>query len=116
MRKKNFKGRCEKRTLPKCVGVCRTYDPLQAKYAEILAEDPEVTEYRCNVPLDGDCDQYMTDFVITMKDGSTTVRECVYRHLLGKPKTMALLCASQEYWLEKGVADWKLVIDAKEEA
>lgn len=26
MRKKDFKGRCEKRSLSKCVGVCKTYD------------------------------------------------------------------------------------------
>ena len=32
MRKKNFKGRCEKRVLPKCAEVCRTYDPIQYVY------------------------------------------------------------------------------------
>ena len=29
MRRKNFKGRCEKRVLGKCAEVCRTYDAIQ---------------------------------------------------------------------------------------
>lgn len=29
MRKKNFKGRCEKRRLSKCEDVCRTFDAIQ---------------------------------------------------------------------------------------
>ncbi len=36
MRKKNFKGRCEKRVLGKCVEVCRTYDAIQYAYADLL--------------------------------------------------------------------------------
>ena len=32
MRKKNYKGRCEKRVLSKCIGICRTYDALQYAY------------------------------------------------------------------------------------
>ncbi len=31
MRKKNFKGRCEKRMIRKCMEVCRTYDAIQYK-------------------------------------------------------------------------------------
>ena len=29
MRKKNFKGRCEKRKIGKCAEICRTYDTIQ---------------------------------------------------------------------------------------
>jgi len=29
MRKKGYKGRCEKRVLSKCQDVCRTYDDIQ---------------------------------------------------------------------------------------
>lgn len=29
MRKKNFKGRCEKRRLSKCEDVCRTFDAIR---------------------------------------------------------------------------------------
>lgn len=30
MRKKNFKGRCEKKTIDKCKTVCKTFDPIQS--------------------------------------------------------------------------------------
>ena len=42
MKKKGYKGRCEKRSLSKCVGVCRTYSDLQSAYADILEADPQV--------------------------------------------------------------------------
>ena len=53
MRKKNFKGRCEKRMIGKCSDVCRTYDAIQYAYADLLQESDEVKEIRCNVLLDG---------------------------------------------------------------
>ena len=34
MRKKDYKGRTEKRMLSKCKDVCRTYDAIQSAYAE----------------------------------------------------------------------------------
>ena len=40
MKKKGYKGRCEKRSLSKCVGVCRTYSDLQSAYADVLEADP----------------------------------------------------------------------------
>ena len=52
MRKKNFKGRCEKRVLGKCVDVCRTYDDIQYAYADLLQAFDEIKEIRCNVLLD----------------------------------------------------------------
>ena len=54
MRKKNFKGRCEKRTISKCEDVCRTFDPIQFAYADVLQASEEIKEIRCNVPLDGE--------------------------------------------------------------
>ena len=36
MRKKNFKGRCEKRILSKCERLFKSYDPIQNAYADIL--------------------------------------------------------------------------------
>ena len=42
MRKKNYKGRCEKRVLSKCIGICRIYDVLQYTYADLLEENVEV--------------------------------------------------------------------------
>lgn len=112
MRKKNFKGRCEKRVIAKCSEVCRTYDPIQYAYADVLQKDDTVREIRCNVLLDGlDTGEYTSDFVCVKTDNDLMVRECVYRKYLTKPMTVKLLDASREYWLRRGVTDWGLVID-----
>lgn len=112
MRKKNFKGRCEKRIIGKCSDVCRTYDAIQYAYADLLQESDEVKEIRCNVLLDGlDVGEYTSDFVCTKADGDLMVRECVFRKFLMKPLTVKLLDASREYWIRHGVTDWGLVID-----
>lgn len=114
MRKKNYKGRCEKRTLPKCKEVCKTYDAIQAAYAEVLQECDEVKEIRCNVLLDGlEIGEYTSDFVCVKPDGDLMVRECIFRKFLMKPMTVKLLDASREYWQNHGVSDWGLVIDAE---
>ena len=63
MRKKNFKGRCEKRMLDKCKDVCRTYDAIQYAYADILSDCSDIVEFRCNVFLKGlEEGEYTTDF------------------------------------------------------
>ncbi len=112
MRKKNFKGRCEKRVIAKCSEVCRTYDAIQYAYADVLQTSDEVREIRCNVPLDGwDISEYTSDFVCVKSDNDLMVRECVFRKFLMKPLTVKLLDASREYWLRHGVTDWGLVID-----
>lgn len=112
MRKKNFKGRCEKLVISKCSDVCRTYDPIQYAYADILQEDDNIKEIRCNVLLDGlEVGEYTTDFVCLKSDGDLMVWECVYRKFLMKPLTVKLLDASREYWLRHGVTDWGPVID-----
>ena len=114
MRKKNYKGRCEKRTLPKCKEVCKTYDAIQAAYAEVVQECDEVKEIRCNVLLDGlEIGEYTSDFVCVKPDGDLMVRECIFRKFLMKPMTVKLLDASREYWQNHGVSDWGLVIDAE---
>ena len=77
MRKKNFKGRCEKRMVGKCSEVCRTYDVIQATYVDLLQESEEIREIRCNVLLDGlEIGEYTSDFVCTKADGDLMVREC----------------------------------------
>ena len=112
MRKKNFKGRCEKRVIGKCSEVCRTYDAIQYVYTDLLQESDEIKEIRCNVLLDGlNIGEYTSDFVCTKTDGDLMVRECVFRKFLMKPLTVKLLDASREYWLKHGVTDWGLVID-----
>ena len=112
MQKKGYKGRCEKRMLPKCRGVCRTFSPIQYVYADILQNDNEIKEIKCNVLLDGLAEgEYTSDFVCVKSDDDLMVRECVFRKFLTKPMTVKLLDASREYWLKRGVSDWGLVIN-----
>lgn len=111
MRKKNYKGRCEKRSISKSKEICRTYDALQSAYADMLQDNTEIVEIRCNVPLDGL--EYTTDFVCVKAGGDLLVRECVHRKFLTKPLTVKLLDESRQYWLRRGVTDWGLVIDAE---
>ena len=112
MRKKGFKGRCEKRVLSKSQGVVRTYDEIQYVYADILEKSNEIKEIKCNVPLDELTEgEYMSDFVCINENGDLMVRECVLRKHLTKPLTVKLLDMSREYWLKRGVTDWGVVID-----
>ena len=115
MRKKNYKGRCEKQSLEKFVTICKTYEPIQTAYAILLSKNNEIAEIRCNVVLDGDCSEYMTDFVCKKIDGDLMVRECIRRHLLTRPQMATLLETSRNYWLRRGVTDWGVVVDAVEE-
>ena len=118
MRNKNYKGRCEKRNLSKCKGVCRTYDPIQYAYADVLEANDEIAEIRVNVPLDGlviDGKEYVSDFVCVRTDGNLMVRECVFREHLEKTLTVKLLDSSRDYWTRNGVMDWGLVINETDE-
>lgn len=112
MRKKGYKGRCEKRMLPKCQEVCRTYSAIQYEYADVLQKNETIREIKCNVVLAGLEDgEYTTDFLCVKTDGDLMVRECVYRKHLTKPLTVKQLDMSRDYWLRRGVTDWGLVID-----
>ena len=53
MRKRNFKGRCEKRQIAKCAEVCRTYDDIQRVYAERLSEREDIAEIPARIPPSG---------------------------------------------------------------
>ena len=112
---KNHAERCEKVTFSKHPGVCRTYNPIQLAYAKQLEADSNIAEFRCNVPLtdfeltDG---AYTSDFVCTTVRGDIFVRETIKRTLIERPKKIRQLDASREYWAERGVTDWGLVIDA----
>ena len=112
MRRKNYKGRCEKRVLSKCQDVCRTYDEIQYAYADILERSSSIKKFNCNVPLeDMEGDIYTSDFVCLKMDGDIMVRECVRQSLISKPMTVKLLDISRTYWLRSGVTDWGLVIN-----
>ena len=115
MRKKTYKGRCEKRSLEKFTTICKTYDPIQSAYANILVKNKDIAEVRCNVVLDDDCSGYMTDFICMKTNGDLMVRECISTKLLEKPLSMKLLDMSRTYWMRHGVTDWGIVVDAVEE-
>lgn len=115
MRKKGFKGRCDKRMLTKCKEVCRTYDPIQYAYADKLQENDDIKEIRCNILLEGLPEgDYTSDFVCVKAGNDLMVRECVQRKHLLKPMTVRLLETSREYWRRHGVSDWGIVINAEE--
>lgn len=110
---RKIKTRVVKRKVEKCNGVCRTYSDIAFAYADVLANNPEVIEFKCNVPLLGLAEgDYMSDFVITMSDSHTAVRECVFRKNITRPKTAKELELSRKYWITHGIKDWGLVIDA----
>lgn len=112
VRKKGYKGRCEKKSLSKSQEVCRFYDVIQSTYADVLQNDNDIQEIRCNVLLDGFSEgNYTSDFVCVKTNGELMVRECVFRKFLTKPMTVKLLDASRNYWLKHEVSDWGLVID-----
>ena len=112
MRKKNYKGRCEKRQVSKCEDICRTYDDIQRAYLERLEANKNIKSIRCNVPLKGSAvEEFTTDFVCIRADGEMMVRECVFRRFLTKPLTLKLLDMSRGYWTKLGVKEWGIVID-----
>ena len=79
MRKKGYKGRCEKRQIDKCKEVCRTYDEIQNAYVDMLQANESISEIRCNVLLDGlELGAYTSDFVCVKSDGDLLVRESTY--------------------------------------
>ena len=114
MRNSNTKVRCEKLSLSKCPGVCRTYSDIQLAYAQQLQADENIAEFRCNVPL-GNFERtdgaYTTDFVRTTITGEVIVRECIKRTLIERPKTIKMLDASREYWAQRGVNDLGLAMN-----
>ncbi len=111
MRKKNYKGRCEKRKLSKCEDVCRTFDAIQFAYADLLNGSEDIKSFRVNVLLDGMDGGYTSDFVCIKKDNDLMVRECVERKHLKKPLTVKLLQTSKDFWLRHGVSDWGIVVE-----
>lgn len=113
MIKKNYKGRCIKKSVSKAKDVCRTYNEIQLAYLEKLQTNNDIAEIQCNVPLDAELSDYTTDFCCVNSDGDILVRECVYRKHLCKPMTIKLLDDSRLYWINRGVTDWGLVIDAE---
>ena len=114
MRKKNYKGRCEKLSVSKSKDVCRMYSELQKKYLYKLQDNEHIREIRCNVLMEGLEGNYTSDFVCVTTWNDLMVRECVEKKLLIKPMTLKQLDSSREYWLKRRVEDWGIVINEKE--
>lgn len=112
MQKKNYKGRCEKRRLTKSKEVCRFYSNIQSAYGDVLEADREIAEIMCNALMEGlEMGEYTSDFLCRKIDNSYMVRECVQRKMLTKPMTIKQLDASRYFWLNKGIADWGIVVE-----
>lgn len=112
MQKTNFKGRCLKRQLSKCEGVCRTFSELADAYALQLEKKEEIEKIQCNVLMEGlPLGNYTSDFVCKKTNGNLLVRECVQRKHLSKPLTVKQLNESRKFWMQHGVKDWGIVID-----
>ena len=113
MRNRNSHSLTIKKKLNKSSGVFRAYNELQLKYGELLDEKEEIIEIKFNVLLKGFelGDSFTSDFVCLKKNGSTMVRECVFRKNLLKPSTIQMLDASRCYWMNKGINDWGIVLD-----
>ena len=109
MRKKNYKGRCEKLSVSKSKDVCRMYSELQKKYLYKLQEDNHIQEIRCNVLMDGLDGEYTSDFICVKSGNDLMVRECIERKNITKPLSIKHLDESREYWLRHGVDDWGIV-------
>ena len=113
MRNQCSKVRCVKRRIGKCKEVVRTYNAIQAAFADMLDKDENIKEFICNYPLsdfslsDG---KYTSDFYCTTNNGDVIIYECVFRKHLNRPHTAKLLDASRCYWMKRGV-DWRLVVD-----
>lgn len=115
MKKKNYKGRCVKRAVPKSKEICKTYNDIQFKFLDVLQESEQVKEIMCNVPIVlSELGEYTTDFLYVKSNGEYSIRECVYRKHISKPLTTKLLDASRKYWLTRGITDWGIVLDAEE--
>ena len=116
MRRTDYKGKRITRKLEKSAALFEAFDDIQNALGTILDEDPSIVEIQCNVPLeDTSIGNYTSDFVCIKQDGSLMVRECVYRKVLLRPKTVTLLDFSQRYWFQRGVTDWMVVINHEEE-
>lgn len=114
MIKKNYKGRCIKKSVGKSKVVCKTYNEIQLAYLDVLQKRTDIIEIKCSIPLDGlESEDYNTDFLCIKGNGELMVRECVFRRLLSKPMTAKLLDISRNYWINRGVTDWGLVIDGE---
>lgn len=116
MRNTNTNGRCTRIHSKKSDNVCRCYSDLQLKYLERIEKDDNVVRVELNVKIaiPNIDESYSTDFLLTLKDGTARIRECVYKKQLLWPTVAKTLDLSRNYWISKGYSDWGIVINEKE--
>ena len=114
MRNKKTHSLTFKKKLNKSKSIFRAYNELQFKYGEELDSNVEIVEIKSNVLLEDFelGDNFTSDFVCIKSNGELMVRECISKKVLMKPSNIKLLDASYNYWKNKGVEDWGLVLDA----
>lgn len=115
MRNTNTKGKTMTRALAKCNKSFIAYNEVQWAYAEVLENDDDIAEIKCNVKLLGFelGDNYSTDFVCSKKSGELLIVETVLKKHLLKPMNCRLLDGSRRYWMGRGVTDFRLVVGDK---
>ena len=82
-----------KKKLMKCQSVFNAYNEIQYVYGDVLDNNTEVVDIKCNVKLIGcpEGEHYTTDFYCTKMNGEIMVRECVDKNKLLKPMTVKML-------------------------
>lgn len=108
---KKYKQRCEKRSLPKFKGICKTYGDLMYRAADWLSEQNDIVSVETNVPITVPAGEYTTNFFCVMADGTYKAYECSYRSVFFRPKNLALFNESMKYWGNRGIK-WGIFIDA----
>ena len=76
MKKKNYKGKCQKRKVEKCAETFRAYNDIQYAYVNKLEQDDSIKEISCNVFLkelkEG---EYTSDFVCIKSNNKLMVNK-----------------------------------------
>lgn len=111
---KNIKTRCTKQRLSKCEDVCRTYNKISEAFALVLESNSDVMSFRTNVYLENFSEgEYTSDFLIVKANGEIAIRECISCDTITRPKNARLLDCSRNYWQERGINDWGIVVDER---
>lgn len=95
MKKKGYKGsRCEKRYLSKCAdGVAMTFTDIESRFADLLQEDGNIKEFRCNVLLEGFPEgEYCSDFIENDIQRAEAIKRIVDDKNLCKQTVRNYLC------------------------
>ena len=113
MRNKKTHSLAIKKKLSKSEKMFTAYSELQLKYGEELDKKDDIDEIKFNYLLSDFVlgDSYTTDFVCVKSNGELMVRECVLKKNLLRPSVLKILDCSRNYWFERGVTDWGLVVD-----